>query len=242
MVLRLKRRNELKPSDLPYIESAFFAVNKLNGARHDRFNRIHNLDDMLHEGYGLTASDSRQDEHQWKRLLSRVEHSELLLVGDDFNPPFSPVFRKQVRAEGVQGDIFEIHPHHGTNPGGLHGLLRYVGVTALTGAAVAAGGEASAAATAATALAAARPVVPEIKRYPLIAALAYQYPGAEKNKIATLRCKLENEFAGPETRRSSEIKTDPVYRELNRREMSEGDYTLAFQKLPRAVRCLEPKK
>jgi hypothetical protein len=243
--MQLKRRTEIKPADLPYIESAFFAVSKLNSSRHDTFHRILNLDEVLRDGNGLSTSNSGQEEQHWKRLLSRVERGDLLLVCNHLNPPFSPVFRKQARAEGAQGDTYEIHPHHATNPGGLHGLLRYVSgsVTHMvsTGAAVTAGSAASAAA-AAVALAAVRSA-PEEKRYSLVAALTYQHPGTEKNKITAVRCKLENEFTGPESRRSGEIKkTDPVFTGLRHREMRMGDYTLAFQKHPRAVRFLESKK
>lgn len=84
---------------------------------------------------------------------------------------------------------------------------------------------------------------PDKKRYPLIAALNYKQPGVEEDKIGPLRCKLENEFTGPESRRSGEIKnTESAFSDLRHREMREGNYTLAFQKHPRVARSLEPKK
>lgn len=71
------------------------------------------------------------------------------------------------------------------------------------------------------------------KRYPLIAALAYQSPRLFLNRAAAFRCKLENEFTGPESRRSGPIKPgDPMYSDLRRRDLREGNYTLALTRPP----------
>jgi hypothetical protein len=241
--MQLKRRTEIKPADLPYIESAYFAVSKLNRSRHDTFHRILNLDEMLRDGHGFSTSDRGQEDQRWKRLLSRVEHGDLLMVGDHSNPPFSPVFRKQARAEGAHYDTYEVHPHHGTNPSGLQGLLHYVGGSAAqrisSGATVAAGSTASAAAIAA----AARSAVVDEKRYTLLVALAYKAQRLFLNRVAAVQCKLENEFTGPESRRSGAIKSsDPAYCDLRRRELREGDYTLALTRPPLAARKLKASR
>lgn len=78
------------------------------------------------------------------------------------------------------------------------------------------------------------------ERYSLLVALSYQQPSVEKNHINPLRCKFENEFTGPETRRSGEIKpSDPMYTDLRRREMPKGGYTLAWTRPPLAARVLK---
>ena len=82
------------------------------------------------------------------------------------------------------------------------------------------------------------------KRYPLLVALTYHPPQAVcPNKVLRARFKWENEVVGPETRRSGEIKSgDPVFTELRRREMPEGNYRLEFQNAALDACAIKPTR
>lgn len=107
--MQLKRINDITADDVPYIESAFFAVGKVASARTTRFggglNRIANLDEMLRDGEWLNTRG--RDEQRWTHLLSRVEHYAVVLVGDRLNPPFSPVFRFQPQEGHPTGGVWQ---------------------------------------------------------------------------------------------------------------------------------------
>ena len=93
----------------------------------------------------------------------------------------------------------------------------------------------------ALAAAAATAAVVEENRYLLPVALTY-HPAqtVRTNKVPKARCKLENELSGPETRGSGKMKTsDPVFRDLRRREMREGDYRLEFKHAPLDVSAIK---
>ena len=222
----LKRRDHVTTHDLQYIESAYFAKWQLDPS-HDPVHRILNLNIMLMDDAWFHGVTPRRAPQALECLLKRIENYEVVLVGSRHNPPHSAVFKWKADAAHAQGGTWEVATR---NPMEHHALER------LRREAYPLRGGASSSASVVTpalagvAVAAAKMAVPEKKRYPLIAALAYQHPGAEKNKTAALRCKLENEFTGPESRRSGEIKkTDPAYSGFNRREMPQGDYRLEFQ-------------
>ena len=76
----------------------------------------------------------------------------------------------------------------------------------------------------------------EEKRYTLIAALSYPRPSVEKNRISAVRCKLENAFTGPESRRSGAIQSsDAAFNAVRRRELRAGSYTLVLTRPPLAA-------
>ena len=82
------------------------------------------------------------------------------------------------------------------------------------------------------------------KRYPLLVALTYHPPQAVcPGKVLPARFKWESEVTGPETRRSGEIKSgDPVFTELRRREMPEGNYRLEFQNAALDACAIKPTR
>lgn len=78
----LKHRNDLTDADAPYIETAFFAVGKIESARRAPYDLAHdilNLDQLLRDGYygflGVYSCTGNNDglERSWQRLLERVE-------------------------------------------------------------------------------------------------------------------------------------------------------------------------
>ena len=78
-----------------------------------------------------------------------------------------------------------------------------------------------------------------------MAALSYDpaQKAASTTPVLGTRFKWENEVTGPESRRSGEIKkTDPVYRELHRRELRAGDYRLEFQNAVLDTRAIKPPR
>lgn len=222
----LKRRNDVTTDDLQYIECASFAKSEVQQS-HAHFHRILNLDFMLMDGASVHGSTPAHGARALEYLLERIEHYDVVLVRDRHHPPRSPLFNWKPDPAHAQGGTWEVGTHHPMEYRALDRLRREA--RPLRGCASQSATEVTAT-LAAAAVTAGRVAVTENKRYPLIAALAYQYTGAEKNKLAALRCKFENEFTGPESRRSGEIKkTDPAYSGLNRRNMPQGNYRLEFQ-------------
>jgi len=90
---QLKFRNDLRIDDLPFIETAFFAVRAVASERGSSRGNIWNLDDMLRHGNnGLASPSQAHREQQWKSLLSRIEQGNVLLVGSQLHLPSYPAF------------------------------------------------------------------------------------------------------------------------------------------------------
>ena len=223
----LKHRASITSTDLPYIESPLFAVINLNSSRYDPHSRVQNLGEMLYDKERLFATNCRKDEPQWRRLVARVENGEIVLVGNQFYPPFSPVFRKRV---GGPVDLFDIEPDCGTGAAVLHLLPILLGVLAPRPAA--AGGAAVAnLETKVAEVASVRAAVADEQRHPLLATFNYVLPRTVYTQnTLSVRCKWEHEVTGRETRRTGPIKSsDAARNEMRFREMRVGDYQLEFK-------------
>lgn len=109
----LKHRKDITEADAAYIETAFFAVGQVEGARRrsDDYSfggdsqGILNLKTLLQDGQTFYASTS--NEELWERLLNRVRDYEILLVGSPFRPPFAPLFRWKADTSLTAGGTWE---------------------------------------------------------------------------------------------------------------------------------------
>lgn len=240
----LKRVQEITTDDLPYIEAANFAVFEVKSKYRQSFSAIGNLDSMLEDSGRPPVASGAAERREWlmDRLVKRIESHDVLLVRDRHHPPLAPPFKWQADAAHAQGGRFQVAHPHAAGQSRLEGLLH--GVRPSHQSLVQTARAAALAAAAGTAGVKAIQALTDEKRYPLIMALSYNPPqSARADKVLSARFKWENETTGPESRSSGQIKpSDPAFSELRCRELRAGDYTLAFQKSPRAVRCLEPKK
>lgn len=233
MALLLRRRDQVKPDHLPYIEAAYFTAVKVKSERHKTFGDIMNLKHMLYE-VDTSSGIWDREERQWRRLLELIERYEVVLVGGPYNRPLSPVFRWKADETQPQGGSWENTSEHPTNRNSLNWLLHTVHASHGGGAQATTVATATAAVVASTATGAAkhlRTPAAEDKRYPLSMTLIYHPKQRWRaNRAQPARFKWQNEFTGPETRRSGEIKrTDPAFSEIRQRELREGDYTLELQ-------------
>ena len=244
MALLLKRRDEVKPDDLPYIETAYFTAVNVQSERHVTFSRIMNLKRMLYE-VDESPNMWGREERQWRRLLELIERYEVVLVGGRSDLPLSPVFRWKADETQPQGGSWENASHNYMDRTPLDWLLHRVHASHGGAMQAAAAVAAAVVAGAATAVAEHLRTPAEEKRYPLSTALTYDpvQKAVSAAPVLSARFKWENEVTGPESRRSGEIKkTDPVYSEVRGRELRAGDYRLEFQNAVLDTRAIKPPR